>query len=140
MATNTLRFLTVSQVQRLHARFVVPNAIPSQPSLLESAVNSPMNMKHYANEEDIFKLAVSLAEKIMKNHAFQDGTNAPPYWQPTLPFAEDMHSKPLANAHVAVVTNQWTFEQLGDYYKSVAAPPIPLTAEVMEYRSAATEY
>ncbi len=152
MATNTLRFLTVSQVQRLHARFVAPNAVPSQPSMLESAVNSPMNMKHYAKEKDIFKLAANLAEKIMKNHAFQDGNKRTAllaadmflkingYYLQKVPFAEDTHNKALANAHVAVVTNQWTAEQLGAYYRSVAAPLIPVPAEVLEYKCAATEY
>jgi death-on-curing family protein len=152
MATKSIRFLTASQVQRLHARFVAPNAAPTQPGLLESAVHSPMNMKHYAKEEDVFQLAANLAEKIMKNHAFQDGNKRTAllaadmflkingYYLQKVPFAEDTNNKGLANAHVAVVTNQWTAEQLGNYYKSVAAPLVPVTAEVMEYRSSATEY
>ncbi|KAL4919620.1 hypothetical protein BDW62DRAFT_209574 [Aspergillus aurantiobrunneus] len=98
MAITTLCFLTVSQ-----------------PSMLESTVNSPMNMKHYAKEKDIFKLA-------------------------KVPFAEDTHNKALANAHVTVVTNQWTAEQLGAYYRSVAAPLIPVPAEVLEYKCVATKY
>lgn len=152
MATKTLRFLTVSQVQRLHARFIVPNAVPVQPSMLESAIHSPMNRKHYAKEEDVFQLAANLAEKIMKNHAFQDGNKRTAllaadmflkingYFLQKIPFAEDINNKGLANAHVAVVTNQWTAEQLGNYYKSVAAPLVPVTAEVMQYRSSAVEY
>lgn len=32
-----------------------------------------MNIKHYAKEDDVFQLAANLAEKIMKDHAFQDG-------------------------------------------------------------------
>ncbi|CDM29689.1 unnamed protein product [Penicillium roqueforti FM164] len=39
-----------------------------------------------------------------------------------------------------VVTNQWTAEQLGTYYKSVASPLGPVIADIMEYRSSATEY
>lgn len=151
MATK-LRFLTVSQVQRLHARFVVPNAVPVQPNMLESAIHSPMNMKHYAKQEDVFQLAANLAEKIMKNHAFQDGNKRTAlvaadmflkingYYLQKVPFAEDKHNKALANAHVAVVTNQWTAEQLGNYYKSMALPLSPVTAEVMEYLSSATQY
>ncbi|KAL4986365.1 DOC family protein [Aspergillus falconensis] len=151
-STKTIRFLTPSQVQRLHARFVVPNAVPTSPGLLESAVHSPMNMKHYAKEEDVFQLAANLAEKVMKNHAFQDGNKRTAllaadmflkingYYLQKVPFAEDTNNMGLANAHVAVVTNQWTAEQLGNYYKSVAAPLVPMTAEVMEYRSSATEY
>lgn len=115
--------------------------------MLESAVYSPINMKHYANEEDIFQLAANLAEKIMKRYAFQDGNKRTAllaadmflkingYYLQKVPFAEDIHNKFLENAHVAVVTNQWTAEQLGNYYKSVAAPFAPVTAEVMEYRS-----
>ena len=152
MATKMLRFLTLSQIQRLHARFISPNAIPTQPDMLESAVHSPMNKKHYAKEEDVFQLAANLSEKIMKNHAFQDGNKRTAllaadmflkingYYLQKVPFAEDAHNKDLANAHVAVVTNKWTAEQLGNYYKSVAAPLVQLTADAMEYRSSATEY
>ena len=152
MASKTLRFLTVAQVQRLHARWVLPTAAPIQLSMLESAIHSPMNMKHYAKQEDVFQLAANLAEKIMKNHAFQDGNKRTAlvaadmflkingYYLQKVPFAEDKHNKALANAHVAVVTNQWTAEQLGNYYKSMALPLSPVTAEVMEYLSSATQY
>lgn len=152
MATNTLRFLTARQVQLLHALLVIPNAVPVQPSMLESAIHSPMSMKHYAKVEDVFQLAANLAEKIMKNHAFQDGNKRTAlvaadmflkingYSLQKVPFAEDPHNKGLANAHVAVVTNQWTAEQLGNYYKSVAVPLGPVTAQIMEYRSSALEY
>ncbi|KAJ5678681.1 DOC family protein [Penicillium macrosclerotiorum] len=134
MASKTFRFLTVTQVQRLHARFVVANAVPTQPGMLESAADSPKNMKHYAKQEDIFQLAANLAEKIMKNHAFQDGNKRTAlmaadmflkingYYLQKVPFADDLHNKDLANAHVVVVTNQWTAEQMRNYYKTVAAP------------------
>ncbi|THC89115.1 hypothetical protein EYZ11_011442 [Aspergillus tanneri] len=74
-------------------------------------------------EEDVFRLAANLAEKIMKNHAFQDGNKRTAllaadmflkingYYLQKVPFAEDTHNKGLANAHVAVVTNQWTADQ-----------------------------
>jgi death-on-curing family protein len=100
--------------------------------MLDSAIHSPMNMKHYAKEEDVFQLAANLAEKIMKNHAFQDGNKRTAlvaadmflkingYLLQKVPLAEDKYNKALANAHVAVVTNQWTAKQLGNYYKSVA--------------------
>ena len=100
----------------------------------------------------MFQLAANLSEKIMKNHAFQDGNKRTAllaadmflkinghYLQKVL-FAENAHNKGLANAHVAVVTNKWTAEQLGNYYKSVTAPFVQLTADTMEYRSSATEY
>ncbi|CAL5866403.1 uncharacterized protein PFLUO_LOCUS611 [Penicillium psychrofluorescens] len=152
MATKALRFLKVSQVQRLHARFVVPNAVPVQPSMLEFVVHSPMNMKYYAKEEDVFRLAANLAEKIMKNHAVQDGNKRTAllaadmflkingYFLQKVPFAEDINNKGLADAHVAVVKNQWTAEQLRNYYRSVAARLVLETAEVMQYRSSAIEY
>ncbi|KAL2819485.1 DOC family protein [Aspergillus granulosus] len=152
MATKTFWFLTVSKIQRLHTRCVVPNAIPTQPSLLESAAHSPMNMKYYAKEEDIFQLAANLAEKIIKNHAFLDGNKRTAlvaadmflkingYYLQKVPFTEDMPNKSLTNAHLAVVTNQWTAEQLGNYYKSIAKPLIPMTADVIKYRNVAIEY
>ncbi|KAL4964000.1 type II toxin-antitoxin system death-on-curing family toxin [Aspergillus stella-maris] len=153
MATTTLRFLTAIQIQRLHATSVMVNGVLSQPGMLESAVASPMNMKHYTQEQDVFKLAANLAEKIMKNHAYQDGNKRTAllaadmflkingYALQTIPFAEqDAHNQPLANAHVAVVTNQWTVEQLGAYYQSVAKPLSSLPPDVVEYRNGATEY
>jgi death-on-curing family protein len=32
-----------------------------------------MNVKHYSGQSNLFQLAANLSEKIMKNHAFQDG-------------------------------------------------------------------
>ncbi|KAJ5715409.1 DOC family protein [Penicillium malachiteum] len=131
MATN-IRFLTFAQVQRLHATLIIPNAIPTQPSMLESAVHSPMNQKHYANIEDIFQLAANLAEKLMKNHAFQDGNKRTAlvaadmflklngFSLQEVPSADDILNPRLANAQVAVVTKEWTAENLGNYYKSIA--------------------
>lgn len=37
-------------------------------------------MKRYAKKEDVFQLAANLAEKIMKNHAFQDRNKHTAYW------------------------------------------------------------
>jgi death-on-curing family protein len=44
-----------------------------QLGLLDSTVASPMNVKHYSGQSNLFQLAANLSEKIMKNHAFQDG-------------------------------------------------------------------
>ena len=152
MAMKTLRFLTLSRVQRLHARFVTPYVVPTQQGMLESAIHSPINLKHHGQVEDVFQLATNLAEKIMKNHAYQDGNKRTAllaadmvlkingnYLQ-KVSFAEDVHNKGLADAHVAVVTNKWTAQQLGQYYNSVAAPLVRMTPDVMEYKSAVTEY
>ncbi|KAK2746004.1 hypothetical protein FQN55_005826 [Onygenales sp. PD_40] len=152
MATRTFRFLTLSQVKRLHMQFIIANATPTQPNLLESAVNSPMNLKHYANQQDVFQLAANLAEKIMKNHAFMDGNKRTAliaadmflkingYYLQRVPFIEDTHNRGLQDAHVAIVTNRMNAEELGRYYKSVASPLTDLTPEIVSYRDEATEY
>ncbi|KAL4885229.1 hypothetical protein BJY04DRAFT_214566 [Aspergillus karnatakaensis] len=131
------RFLTTSQIQRLHDRSVIPNAAATQPSLLDSAVHAPINLQHYKKEKDIFQLAANLAEKVMKNHAFHDGNKRTAlaaadmflringYSLREVPFTdEDSHNKEdITDAHVAVVTKECTAERLGMYYKSVAGPP-----------------
>ncbi|KAK2758248.1 hypothetical protein FQN54_004093 [Arachnomyces sp. PD_36] len=136
MATKSLRFLTSNQVQRLHARFISPNnAVPTQPSMLDSALHSPRNMNHYANQNDIFQLAANLSEKIMKNHAFQDGNKRTAllaadmflkengyYLQKGLPVDGDLDNMEMAETHVAVVKKEWDGERLGRFYQSVAAP------------------
>ncbi|KAJ5373481.1 hypothetical protein N7517_005487 [Penicillium concentricum] len=128
------RFLTMLQIQSLHHRFAVPCAPLTQSSMLESAVNAPVNLNHYEGENDVFRLAAILAERIMKNHAFQDGNKRTAlmaadmflkmngYYLRKFPFAEDAHTEGLAEAHVAVVTKKWTVEQLRRYYQSVALP------------------
>lgn len=55
-----------------HKEHSVPSSTV-EPPVLGSVVHSPMNIKHYAKEDDVFQLAANLAEKIMKDHAFQDG-------------------------------------------------------------------
>ncbi|KAG8424036.1 hypothetical protein J3458_000872 [Metarhizium acridum] len=85
--------------------------------MLESAIDSPMNHKHYG-QNDLFQLAGILAEKVILNHPYQDGNKR------TALFAADMflkmngyqlHKKPmgknatelnegLANAHVLVAS------------------------------------
>ena len=62
-APRTFRFLTVKQIKRLHARKVIQSGLPTQPDLLESAANSPINVKNYGKVYNIFKLAANLSEK-----------------------------------------------------------------------------
>ncbi|KAF5121839.1 hypothetical protein E5D57_012309 [Metarhizium anisopliae] len=101
--------------------------------MLESAIDSPMNHKNYG-QTDLFQLAGILAEKVILNHPYKDGNKR------TALFAADMflkingyqlQKKPLENddtalnqgltdAHVLVATSQWTSEDLGHYYASVA--------------------
>jgi death-on-curing family protein len=73
--------------------------------MLESAIHSPIDMEHYTKEEDVFQLAANLAEKIMRNHAFQDGNKRTAlvaadmflkingYYLQKVPFAEDKTTK-----------------------------------------------
>jgi death-on-curing family protein len=145
-AAKTFRFLTSIQVNRLH-QIVIAKRKPSQPAMLESAVASPMNVKYYEKEENIFQLATNLAEKIMKNHAYQDGNKRTAllaadmffkingYKLQRMPMAHDDVNNGITNAHVAVTTNQWNAKQLGEYYESIATPIESWTANIMEYRN-----
>ncbi|CAI7641284.1 unnamed protein product [Penicillium glandicola] len=129
MATPMPRFLTMLQIRSLHRRFTVPCAPLTQQSMLESAVNAPVNPNHYEEDHNVFRLAAILAERIMKNHAFQDGNKRTAllaadmllrvngYCLQRVSFSEDVHTEGLAEAHVAVVTKKWTVEQLCNYYQ-----------------------
>lgn len=128
------RFLTASRVSRLHIRQIIKST-PTQPGMLDSAINSPINHKHYG-QTDVFQLAGVLAEKIILDHPYQDGNKR------TALYAADtflkmngyrLQTKPmgksdaelddeLANAHVFVATRKWSAEDLGKYYRSIAEP------------------
>jgi death-on-curing family protein len=150
-ATKVFRFLTASQVRRLYT-MLVADATPTQPSLLESAVASPMNIKHYGHQNNIFQLAANMSEKIMKNHAFSDGNKRAAlvaadmflkingYQLQAKPMAEDKNNQGLKQAHIAVTTEQWDAEKLGRYYENIATPIESWTEEILEYRKNAQEY
>ncbi|KAL9007641.1 MAG: hypothetical protein Q9180_009608, partial [Flavoplaca navasiana] len=55
-AKSTLRFLTLDQVKKLHHIYVGTTA-PSRDTLLNSALDAPMNKQHYEGEQDVIKLA-----------------------------------------------------------------------------------
>jgi death-on-curing family protein len=132
MPPKPLRFLTASQVQRLYNTFILAAASPTQPSLLDSAIQSPININHYNNQNDVFALAGELSVKIMKNHAFQDGNKR------TALVAADMllringyrlqrkvdetERTRIQDAQVKAVTDVWSAEDLGKFYKSIVAP------------------
>ena len=130
--TRTLRFLTASQVQRLHSTAIYWEGRPSQPDLLESAVASPINIRHYTQQENLFQLAACLSEKIMKNHAFPDGNKRTAllaadmflrlngYGLHTDPPSPDKNHDAIAHAQVATCTARWTAEQLGGFYETLA--------------------
>ncbi|OAQ71014.1 DOC family protein [Pochonia chlamydosporia 170] len=126
---NAYRFLTAPQVRRLHALQIAASS-PTQQTMLESATDSPINKNLYG-QTDVFQLAAILAEKVILNHPYQDGNKR------TALFAADMFLKMngyqlqtkmndaepdegLADAHVFVASKQWTAEDLGKYYASVA--------------------
>ncbi|OAA33196.1 DOC family protein [Moelleriella libera RCEF 2490] len=123
--------------------------------MLDSAVDSPMNHKHYG-QTDLFQLAGILAGKVILNHPYQDGNKR------TALYAADMFLKingyqlqknpmanndtdaelneNLANAHVLVATGQWTAEDLGTYYATIAKPLEDITKEIREYTRDSVKY
>ncbi|OBT89584.1 hypothetical protein VE02_01738 [Pseudogymnoascus sp. 03VT05] len=129
--TKTFRFLTLAQVIKLHSS-LISNAKPTQPTLLDSAIASPMN---------IFQLAANLSEEIMKNHAYQDGNKRIAlvaadmflkingYKIQRKPMAHDAMNDGVADALVLVATNQWDAKKLGEYYESIAKPVQELSAD-----------
>lgn len=156
---KTFRFLTPSQIQRLHFNHIGPSTSqPSQPSMLESAAQSPLNIKHWTEEENLFQLGGHLSDKLIKNHAFQDGNKrtalAAAYMFLTIngfrlqgerceqegaANANDVIQK-LTDAHVAVCTLRMTAEQLGDLYQSVAVERTrATTAAILAYRKETLE-
>ena len=130
-SARSFQFITASLAQRLHARHIA-KLPPSQPAMLDSAVNSPVSHERYG-QTDLFQLAGILAEKMALNHAFQDGNKRTALCaadmflkmngcrlqrkDPTAEFDEG-----LADAHVAIATHRWTAEELGGYYASLAGP------------------
>ena len=133
MSPVIFRFLTAARAARLYAQHIA-KARPSQPTMLDSAITSPINHTHYG-QTDLFQLAGILAERIILNHAYQDGNKR------TALYAADMFlktngyvlrkpaamddadfDKELAEAHVLVAAAQWTAEELGNYYASIAQP------------------
>ena len=111
-----------------------------------------MNHKHYNNQENVFQLAAALSESILKNYAFPDGNKRTAlvaadmflkingYSLQKVPLQADDANDKLANAHVAVCTNAWTAEQLGQLYQSIASPVEAWSPDILAYREAATEY
>ena len=128
MLSKTPRFLTAKQVGRLYKTFIA-TLEPTQPALLESAVQSPINIKHYTKEDNLFVLAANLSTKIMMNHAFPDGNKRGAL------IAADMflkmngyqlqrtpveHGVKIEQAQVNVVTGVWSVEDLAKFYSSIA--------------------
>jgi death-on-curing family protein len=139
MASQKIRFLTANQVKQLYANFIA-NAALTQPILLESAVQSPINVKYDGGQNNLFQLAAILSEKTMKNHAYQDGNKRLALVAADMSLkanghklTRDNNSDGLADAHVKVTTNQWPAERLGDYYQSIATPIVAINPEIQSY-------
>lgn len=120
-----IRFLTASQIKRLHARHIKP-ILPSQPALLESAAGSPVTHENYG-QKDVFQLAGILAEKIIRNHSYQDGNKRTGLYAADMFLKENGYqlqvepsSAAFADAYIRTAANQWTAEDLGNYFKSIA--------------------
>ncbi|KAL1863884.1 hypothetical protein Daus18300_008033 [Diaporthe australafricana] len=125
-------------------------SMPTQPSLLESAVASPVNQHHYTSTSDVFHLAAVLAQKVMLNHSFSDGNKrtsvvaADMFLRQngyqltpggeTEPRSDGVAGKQkscstasvvavsLADTHVAVASGQWDEGELARFYEAVARP------------------
>lgn len=107
---------------------------PTQLSLLESAVYSPPNHNYYG-QNGLFQLAGILAERIILNHAYQNGNKRIALLSADIflkingyhqvkkrPTGQDEVDEQLKNAHVAVAANTWTSEDLAECYRSIARP------------------
>lgn len=126
------RFLTSLQVRQLY-RLWLYDAHPTQPGLLDSAMASPINNKLYG-EENLFQLAAILSEKIIKNHAWQDGNKRAAliavntflkvngFKLQAISLAPDPNNNAIADAHVRVAAGTWSATELAKYYQSIATP------------------
>ncbi|KAI5855546.1 DOC family protein [Durotheca rogersii] len=141
---GVLRFLRTIQVMRLYETYI-SRASPTQLSLLESAVSSPQNNKHYNGQDDVFQLAGILAEKIIRNHAYQDGNKRTALLAADMflkingfqlqkkPFDRDEVNDGLKDAHLAVAANRWTAGNLAEHYKGIAKPVSKICREIRQY-------
>ena len=72
---QALRFnsLRISQAKSLNGIIEGPKSHVHDVALLESALHSPINQKHYGNENDLAQLTAALSVKLVKDHAFANG-------------------------------------------------------------------
>jgi death on curing protein len=101
-------------VNQLHTTFVNPDGQPTN-TLLESAVQSPVNHKHYTGENDVVTLAGILGFKLIQNHPYGDGNKRTALLSvqtflnisgKTLEGTDTAGNAQLADAHVAVATGR----------------------------------
>jgi death-on-curing family protein len=140
------KFLTAALVKRLYLTFVA-DALPTQEALLESAVNSPMNIKHHNRQNDVFVLAAELAVKLIKNHAYMDG-NKRLALVAANKFLEingyqlqvTAHHHDVVNAHTSIANGLWTAEHLAAFYRSIATSGYSLGPDALYYSEHAHVY
>jgi death-on-curing family protein len=144
--TSVRKFLTAPLVKRLYLTFVA-NATPTQEALLESAVNSPMNIKHYNQQDNVFVLAAELATKLIMNHAYTDGNKRLALVAANM-FLEmngyhlkiTAHHHEIVNAHTSIANGLWTAGQLAAFYHSIASPGHLPGSDVSRYSVDAVVY
>ncbi|KAI1114866.1 hypothetical protein F5Y14DRAFT_156859 [Nemania sp. NC0429] len=133
-----IRFLTASQILRMHYTHIFPLSLDVdtrqqstsrgvanpllQPSYLESALASPLNHHYYSGTTNIFHLAALVAEKLALNHPFYDGNKR------TALFSMDMFLR--LNGRVSILALQSTLERRSKIPGDAAtAHPATTTAE-----------
>ncbi|KAJ4316486.1 hypothetical protein N0V84_007842 [Fusarium piperis] len=117
--SRALRFLGANQIAALYEVHVLRRG-PTQPTMLQSAADSPLNNCHYG-EKDVFRLAGILAERIILNHSFSDGNKRAAF------LAADMFLK--INGF-RLHKSQFASDEVNEAMKSVAKPVASITSEI----------
>ncbi|KAL8878111.1 MAG: hypothetical protein Q9192_008518, partial [Flavoplaca navasiana] len=154
-AKTTLRFLTCDQVKKLHHIYVGTTA-PSRDTLLNSALDAPLNKQHYEGEQECPRyedhqdgnkrtalLAANVFFKIngkmLDEKALADGQD-PSALTGSLIDTKDVKVKQLLKAaHSAVAVNQLDEAGLAEQYGKVVEVST-VRAEIEELQKYAIEY
>ena len=123
--------MSLGHLRCLHQLFIGP-AIPlTQPAMLASAAESPVNAHHYTGQSDVFHLAAHLAEKVARNHPFGDGNKRTSLLAAdvslrlngrSLMTRDEGQSDSLAKAQVHIVTGHWNVDALARHYEKISDP------------------
>lgn len=152
MTAVARRFLTAEQVQNLHRLYVNPTG-EGTAALLDSAVQSPINHKHYEGENDMVNLAALLATKLIKNHPFGDGNiraaliaanaflsmNGKMIQKKPLNPADGTLNVTLADIHVQVATGECDEKRLAEVYRPLVRNFTEVTEDVADMIAKGTE-
>lgn len=149
------RFLTANQVLRLYQNNISRTISAPQKTMLESAVDSPMNHKRLGGQDNVYQLGGVLAEKLILNHSFQDGNKRLATISVDMFFKMNglkLQDNPLkgandakiAQAHVKVATKEWDAAELGRFYQTIATPvgnaDKPLATLIAEFAKGAESH